>query len=213
VTELLAASGVAAALAIPLTAFLRRPSVTLGEDKSRTFSRLEKDVELNDVPFVRLLAHARRGRRAAHGSRVEVVGIRRQTETSLVPLGHWPLAWTSAKEPAVTVYASDERPLDFGVLEHWHPDDDQGGVVYFTGDPVPEGPERHWHLRLVLHGGDVPADRRDRLPPGEWVVRLVVGSEDGSARTYDVHVAWSGDEPDAASALVAVLDRLQVEKV
>lgn len=65
---------------------------------------------------------------------------------------------------------------------------------------------------LSLHELSI-LDDRDKLPPGEWVIRLLVGANDGDARRYDVHVAWSGDAIDGAVVLAEGLERLHVERV
>jgi hypothetical protein len=51
---------------------------------------------------------------------------------------------------------------------------------------------------------------RDKLPPGDWVIRLLLGA-DGDAQEYDVHVAWSGDAAHGKTVLAEALNRLQVE--
>ena len=70
-----------------------------------------------------------------------------------------------------------------------------------------------WQLRLGLGGGLVIADYREYLPPGEWIIRLTVGADDGAARTYDVHISWDGSESDPGAALDNALDRLAVIEV
>jgi hypothetical protein len=52
---------------------------------------------------------------------------------------------------------------------------------------------------------------RDKLPPGDLVIRLLLGADDGDAQEYDVHVAWSGDAADGKTVLAEALNRLQVE--
>lgn len=187
-----------AAVLVPLTGYIRRPAVELREDPQRVYSRLEGTAR--DSPFVRLLVRASRARRAAHGIPVEVVSRRRLGDSEDQPFGNWPLRWTSATDADVTVYANAERSVDFGRL-------------------VRIGPARvaKWHLWLTLWssqtGGVGPADERDILEPGEWIIRLLVGCDDGDARYYDVRVAWKGDEADARTALAAVLERIAVQQV
>jgi hypothetical protein len=55
------------------------------------------------------------------------------------------------------------------------------------------------------------ADYREYIPPGKWIVDLIVGADDGSARAYEVHVAWLGDELDPATALEYLLDHLEIK--
>jgi hypothetical protein len=40
--------------------------------------------------------------------------------------------------------------------------------------------------------------------PGGYIIQLLVGADDGAARTFDVHVNWARDAPDAAMALDSV---------
>ena len=54
---------------------------------------------------------------------------------------------------------------------------------------------------------------RDKLPPGEWVIRLLVGADDGGASRHDVHIAWSADAPDYRTVLAEALVRLEVVPV
>ena len=65
--------------------------------------------------------------------------------------------------------------------------------------------EATWHLHLAL-AGVVPGDHRDWLPPTEqgYVVRLVIGADDGGARRYDVRLQWDGSATSARAALDSV---------
>ena len=70
--------------------------------------------------------------------------------------------------------------------------------------------EAEWHLTLELHNLDL-YDDRDKLAPGEWVIRLLVGADDGDAQAYDVHIAWSagiGNNPPAV--LDEALERFEI---
>ena len=82
-----------------------------------------------------------------------------------------------------------------------------GGISQYAAND-PEGAA--WHLLLSVHGLEILSDR-DKLPPGQWIIRLLVGADDGDARRYDVHLAWPGDAPDAKSVLKEALDHLYVE--
>lgn len=68
-----------------------------------------------------------------------------------------------------------------------------------------------WQFRLGIEL--TIADYREYIPPGEWIVRLTMGADDGSARTYDVHIAWRDDEANPRAALDSLLDHLVVERV
>jgi hypothetical protein len=102
---------------VPLSAYLRRPKVTLGEDERGEYSEIAGGVE----PPLRLLARNARRRRAAHKTTVELVGYRRKTETEWKWLGNLPLHWTgTSTEVAVTVYSGATRPVELGSL-FWKP--------------------------------------------------------------------------------------------
>ena len=84
-------------------------------------------------------------------------------------------------------------------------------MLYHRADPD-DLPEATWHLVLAIHKASF-GDDRDKLPADEWVIRLLVGADDGDARAYDVHVAWSADTRDPLDLYQEVLDRLHVERV
>lgn len=198
------------AAAIPLSAYLRRPAVYLSEKGAR----LESHVEASEIPYVRLLVGAKRWHRTAKGTRVTVVAYRQRRASTWTSLAHPALGWPSiqAPEAAVTLHAGTRRPVGlgrfqaprknrFGLLER----DSQGNV---THTPWKDGCE--WHLLLELHGLNI-LDDRDKLPPGEWVIRLLVGADDGDATAYDVHIAWSPDRGNhPREVLNEALDRLEL---
>ena len=51
-----------------------------------------------------------------------------------------------------------------------------------------------WYFKLALHPGLDINDDRDKLPPvnNGYVIRLLVGADDGAARTFTVHLDWDG---------------------
>lgn len=114
------------------------------------------------------------------------------------------------------------RPIDFASLYPAKRNEDgrldvkrimtPSGYVQ-SSDPVVTmvGNGGAWQLKLGIELSI--ADYRHILPPGEWVVRLVIGSNDGRSGEYDVQVAWKGDEPDPEKALSYLLDHLEVMKV
>ena len=59
-------------------------------------------------------------------------------------------------------------------------------------------------------------DDRDKLPPVEngYTIRLLVGADDGTARSFEVDIAWDGDPRlSAEEVLASALDRLAVREV
>ncbi len=69
-----------------------------------------------------------------------------------------------------------------------------------------------WYLKLTI-GLDIN-DNRDKLPPVDdgYIFRLLVGADDGAARTFNVHIDWNGD-PDQTpdQVLASALEQLAVE--
>jgi hypothetical protein len=211
--------------AIATLSYARRPSVSLAEDTERIQSRLEGFNA--EWPHVRLLACNKGWRRAAHGTRVIVEGYRKQgaPPSEMVTLGSPLLGWPSAPElpdGGLTVLPGNRRPIDFGSLVPLHrgPDgkllsspvaSDAEGRTLTRAVPLSAGGRWEFHLGLAF--GLVIADYREFLPAGEWVVRLTIGADDSSPRTYDVDVAWRGDEPTGREALDAILSHLAVREV
>jgi hypothetical protein len=209
----------AAAVTIPLTAYLRRPKLRLSTREAKRHSHVE-----TNGPHLRLLVQNQSGRRTARGTRVMVVGHRREDApddwTSLAyPSLGWPSATgeTEATEGEVTVYSGSGRPIGIGLFIHARRDR-EGRLNRVPGTDMiasyaandPEGAS--WHLCLTLHKLDIYNDR-DKLQPGEWVIRLLVGADDGDAEQFDVHVAWSEDAEDGSDVLAEALDRLKVKRV
>jgi hypothetical protein len=113
------------------------------------------------------------------------------------------------------------RPVDFGSLYPIKRDSSGAIITAPLGDNEPDGsiprpaaflPSQGgtWHLRLGIELRI--ADYREFLPPGAWIVNLVVGADDGSAHTYDVHVAWRGEVLDPRDALDYLLDHLEITR-
>ena len=70
-----------------------------------------------------------------------------------------------------------------------------------------------WYFRLALAFGLDINDDRDKLPPVEdgYEIHLLVGSDDGKARTARVHINWNGDPSlKPAEVLESGLDHLAV---
>jgi hypothetical protein len=210
-------------IAAYLLTYLRRPRVSIEEDADRVQSHLEGTDNL--WPHVRLLASNKGWRRAAHETQVLVLGYRRSGEarSRMTSLGSPTLGWPSAgaTNNAVTLHPGMSRPIDFGSL--WPAKPRNAAGKYETGpvrtDRGPTGVTDEPLLTMVENGGEwqlrlgVPlsiADHREYLSPGEWIVTLAIGAHDGASATYDVHVAWNGDEPDPQKALDYLLDHLEV---
>lgn len=215
-----AVAAVLIAVAVPLSAYWRRPNLRLTERGARRHSHVEADGH----GYLRLVVENARRNRAAKGTRVIVEGYRRQgeAEQELISLAHPSLGWPSAVEAradatvaAVTVHSGSGRPIEFGRFMR---------VVRGADDRLARGalgeirqwpsgnPNATWHLLLGLHELSI-LDDRDKLPPGQWIVRLLVGADDGDARRYDVHVAWIESRPSARSVLDEALERLSIERV
>jgi hypothetical protein len=70
--------------------------------------------------------------------------------------------------------------------------------------------------RVRVRIEDVRGEVRSRIRLGltaknGYIVRLVVGADDGPARRFDVDVNWAGDAPDGAAALQSI--QLEVRRV
>lgn len=138
----------------------------------------------------------------------------------LTSLSHPSLAWpsTAADMPAstVTIYSDSGRPFGLGgfVRAARRPDGkltrgSTGNISEYAADNEYGAT---WHLVLALQGFNI-TDDRDKLSAGEWVIRLLVGADDGDARRYDVHVAWDGDPAQTPQAVLdSALERLAVIK-
>lgn len=205
-TVIAAALAAAAAIAVPLTTYWRRPRLSIHADEEGVHTRLEG--ANNDIPWIRLVVANGRRRRAAQGTRVLVEQYRElAVGANPIALGSPELSWPSTEVPeggGVVVFAGGERPLDFAVLER-----PAGSVQPEGGGPARYGRDPQWWLRLNLsmHArGLVISNRREFLAPrpNGYSVRLVVGADDGAARRFEVVVSWAGDAPDAAAAIRSV---------
>jgi hypothetical protein len=198
----------------------RRPKLSLAEDADRIQSRVEGD----GIAYIRLLACNAKGKRVAKGTRVVLEGYRRREERSLTSLASPLMTWPSAaleteQAPTVVILPGGKRPVSFGRLVRT-PMDSRGrplrvpikesGGANFAIKHEPQNPSAAWMLMLDM--GLTLADSREWLPPDAWIVQLTIGSDESDAQTFDVHVAWDGEAPDAEAARVSLLDRLQVER-
>ncbi|HSS74341.1 MAG TPA: hypothetical protein VLK53_12325 [Gaiellaceae bacterium] len=227
-----ATAGLVVAGLVAFMPYLRRPRLSLAEDADKTHSRVE-ETPVGSMPYLRILAGNGKRRRAAQGTRVMVEGYRPLSEDGegMTTLGHPSLAWPSAPEAdetaAITVFAGGYRPLGLGRLVRVRLADNgemmRPGVGLPDGRVVPGPPHYEtdsgelfavgWYLWLDLAFGQDLSDDRDKLPPreGGYLIRLLIGADDGAARTYDVHVGWDGN-PDlsADEVLASALDHIAV---
>jgi hypothetical protein len=217
-----------AALVVALVAywltFKRRPSVYLEEDKDRIQSWLEG--WSSHLPHVRLLVGNERSRRVAHGTRVVVEGYRKTSETrkQMATLGSPLLGWPSIKESddgGLSIPPGLKRPVDLGRLFAVRRDPygkvptsiyDDGSIRYDEG--LLERGAR-WEFKLNLAFNLIIANQREFIQhdPNGWIITLTIAADDGEARSYDVTVNWTPDQPDPERALADLLDRLTVTEV
>jgi hypothetical protein len=206
--------------------YFRRPKLDLEEDTDRVHSHVEAD----GVPYLRLLVANAKRKRAARGTRVLVEGYRPQGDSRLITLGHPSLGWPSAPEAtqtaAIEIFGGGRRPIGFGRLIHARMGDEgrlmrPNAIDPSTGRSIlgvphyPEAEDGRWYLWLDLAYGLDILDDRDKLPPrdGGYSVRLIVGADDGDAKSYEVDIAWDGGAPDAQAAMRSALEHLAVRKV
>ena len=171
---------------------------------------------LGGLPHVRLLVTNAKRRRAAQGTRVLVEGytVVGSHLPALTPVGHASLAWASSDEAtetaAMTVFAGGSRAITLGYLTRVRRDTE--GALHFVSErDYRSGEADAWYLRLTLAFGLSIGDDRDKLPPEDdgYVIRLLVGADDGPARTFNVHIDWNGDpELEPEQVLRSALDRL-----
>lgn len=229
-TVLAAVFAVAIAALVAVMPYARRPKLSLVEDTDKTHSHVETTPE-GRIPYLRILASNENHRRAAQNTRVLVEGYRRNAAGGpFTTLGHPSLAWPSAPEAdataALTVFAGGPRPIGFGRLIRVRIDDNgklmrpSGGIgaivrgwPHFKDDSEGDPPAVGWYLWLDLAFAQSLHDDRDKLPPVEsgYIIRLLIGADDGAARKFDVHINWDGDPKlNADEVLASALDHLAV---
>lgn len=168
---------VAVAVVIAFVTFWRRPKLTL--HAVREHWHMEQNPLDQEVPYVRLVARNAGLRRASHGTRVLVEHYRPVGE-GRVYLGSPPLGWTSASDAvdaAVVIFPAGERAVDLGILTSGHCDEDATLQFRFVLAPAVG----------IIEGRNVLRPR-----PNGYIIRLVIGSDDGRARRYDAHLNWNG---------------------
>jgi hypothetical protein len=168
-----AAAPISILVAVGLAAgtFWRRPNLSL--HNRVTEWRIERNQEDAPVPSIRLVAENGRLHRAAKRTLVLVEHYRETGSTIRVPLGSVALGWTSsadAVDGGVLLFPGGARAVDLGVF--------QGGM-------------HEWDFALAPNFG--PFDGRNvlRARPNGYIIGVIVGSDDGRARRYEVHLNWN----------------------
>jgi hypothetical protein len=194
-----AAQAAEAQLELAQTDQARRPALSLLEDGG-----VHSRAETPHAAYVRLVVSNERGRRAARGTRVLVDRYWPAADpANITTIGSPSLGWPSATEASdasVVVFAGTARPVDLGILARHEPGTASDPVDPYN-PPEPHGP---WHLKLALAGNLALSDEREYLPPGRWVVRLVIGADEADGDAYDVGIHWEGDFESAGDALAAL---------
>ena len=194
--------------------YARRPKLQIEEERDRVNSRVESS-GLGGLPHVRVLVANAKRRRAAQGARVLGEGWSRVAapEEELTSFGHPSLEWPTAPDAiagAVTVFAGAARPITLGYFVRVRRDE-EGALHYVAERDYQSGEADAWYLRLTI-GLDIN-DNRDKLPPVEdgYILKLLVGADDGAARRFKVHINWDGDPSlSPYEVLASALERLAV---
>jgi hypothetical protein len=211
---LTAATAVVIAALVAVMPYARRPKLSIEEDHDRSNSRVEQS-QLGGLPHVRLLVTNGKRRRAAQNARVLIEGytVLGSHQPALDTLGHPSLQWPSASAEVVTTateFGGGARPITLGYFMRVRRDANDD-LHYVRESDYRPGEADAWYLKLAI-GIDIN-DNRDKLPPYDdgYVVRLLVGADDGAARSFTVHLDWDGDpdlRPD--EVLRSALGRLAV---
>jgi hypothetical protein len=201
-------------LATSVVPFIRRPRVSLAAD-NEGHSR----VEGNDVPHLRLPISNGRWLRSARRVRVvldgyKLLGTRDPLTRLASPFLAWPSIFGQDSDSYVEViFPGVERPVGLGQFFKIRRDP-EGRVWREAPHLAPLDQEAKWCMHLDLAGGFSITDDRDWLSPGVWSIRLIVGAEDGEARTYEVEVSWGGDQKQSADDILAsAMSELKVRRV
>lgn len=160
--------------------YWRRPKLSL--HALREHWRVERNAANEPVPFIRLLAKNGRLHRASQGTRV-LVEWYQPIGGSRVHLGSPPLGWTSAADEtdvSVIIFPGGERAVDLGLFQ-------------LAIDPRDAEGNSHteWALLIAPYLQIFEGRNRLRANPSGYIIRIVIGSNDGRARRYDAHVNWN----------------------
>jgi hypothetical protein len=169
-------TSIAVGLIIGFGTFWRRPKLSLHERTEEC--RVERDPNDDPIPSLRLVARNGRLHRASKGTRALVDGY--WSNGRWIPLGSVPLGWTSAADAvdqAVVIFADSQRAVDVGQL--------RPARFVDAGNAVDE-----WVLHLVPYFAPFDGRNRLRAQPDGYIAQLVLGSDDGRGRRYNLHVNW-----------------------
>jgi hypothetical protein len=178
-----------------------RPDLTLNKDVDRLHTRLE-----GAGPWIRLIVSNSSGRRTAHGTRVLLHWFR-PTQYAAEPtsLAGAELGWPSTFLPegaGAVIFGGQRRPLDFGALGTGPIDATSVQAKMMGHEQLPDGYGWWFRFTLAMHGNGLYVGR-EFLPPlsGGYTARLLVGADDGPAKTFDVKFDWVGQAPTPEAAL------------
>jgi hypothetical protein len=215
--QVVAAIGaVLAAVAIPLTAYARRPRLSIGP---RADVRLAGGVYLG-LPEQELRAYLtvmnERYRRAAQGARVVVDSVWPAANPSdRHDLSHPELLWANAnpRSNEAILFPGGSQTVELGrplALVRNAP----GRIAPNDGrTDWPTMLERggHWEFQLSLNLPPAVDDPRAYLSPrdGGYIVRLVVDADDAAAQHYDIEIDWDENAKDIIDAQDSVRIRVR----
>lgn len=165
-------------LVVAAVTLWRRPKLSLHEGREHWHVEASGDHE--PLPYIRLLARNAGFRRASHGTRV-LVEHYQQAGRQKTYLGSPPLGWTSAADQgddvSVVLFPDGERSVDLGLFQSYL---SEGGDEWrFTIAPYFQIHEGRGNLRAERNG---------------YTIRVVIGSNDGRAHRYDVHLNWNPEK-------------------
>jgi hypothetical protein len=208
-----AIGAVVAAVGIPLTAYSRRPRLSIA---SRSDVRVAGGAYLG-LPEQELRAYLtilnRRHRRAARGARVIVDSLwptSRPEERS--DLAHPELLWANQNSGSneTIVFAGGSQSVELGrpvalvrnAMGRIAPNDGR------TDWPTMLERGGHWEFQLSLNPPQAVDDPRAFLPPraGGYTIRLVVGADDAAAQFYDIELNWD----ETAADIIAARDSITI---
>jgi hypothetical protein len=162
-------------------AFWRRPNLSMHERPDEW--GVERNSENVPIPSLRLVVRNGRLHRAAKGTRVLVEGYRRGGQRERVSLASVPLGWTSAADEVdagVVIFPDGERSVDLGIFRS-----------YLSGDG---GTSDEWALAIAPAFAPYEGRNVLRADHEGYFIRLIVGSDDGRARRYDVYINWNPEK-------------------
>jgi hypothetical protein len=128
------------------------------------------------------------------------------------------LGWPStsvAEGGGAVVFGGTSKPIDFGSLGIGpiKPGEGTSPFEFMYGDDkvalIQQGTHQWWfQLKLAMNARRVfTVGLREFLPPqsGGYTARLIVGADEGEARTFDVSFSWAANAANAEQALGSLL--------